>query len=75
MRARGLLTIRELAKRLGVCADTVARWRASGLLRAERANDKGEWLYQVPDNPLPAKWKHKPRLPQVVLETCQGGAV
>lgn len=61
LRARGLLTVREMATRLGVCADTVERWREQGLLRAERYNDRGERLYHPPDAPLPTKWAHKTR--------------
>ena len=59
LRARGLLTVGEMAARLDVCADTVERWREQGLLRAERYNDRGERLYHLPVAPLPAKWAHK----------------
>jgi len=62
LRARGLLTVGEMAARLAVSADTVERWRVQGRLRAERYNDRGERLYHLPDAPLPAKWTHtKPR--------------
>ncbi|MDQ2828564.1 MAG: recombinase family protein [Chloroflexota bacterium] len=59
LRARGLLTVGEMAARLAVSVDTVERWRGQGLLRAERYNDRGERLYHLPDAPLPAKWAHK----------------
>jgi len=63
LRARGLLTVGEMAARLAVSADTVERWRVQGRLRAERYNDRGERLYHLPDAPLPAKWTHtKPRV-------------
>jgi DNA invertase Pin-like site-specific DNA recombinase len=75
LRARGLLTVRELAQRLSVSADTVERWRHAGLLLAERYNDKSEWLYHLPDGALPAKWKHKPRPVELVPQTRYGGAV
>jgi len=62
LRARGLLTVGEMAARLEVSVDTVERWRAQGRLRAERYNDRGERLYHLPAAPLPAKWTHrKPR--------------
>lgn len=75
VRARGLLTGWELAKQLNVTVDTLERWRDRGLVQGERANDKGEWLYYPPTAPLPAKWKHKPRLEQLTPETANGGAV
>jgi hypothetical protein len=75
LRARGLLTLREMSARLHVCTDTVEHWRDRGLLHAERYSDRGDWLYAVPDRPLPPKWKHKRRYAQLVPETCQGGAV
>lgn len=75
LRARGLLTLREMSERLHVCTDTVERWRDCGLLHAERYNDRGDWLYAVPDRRLPPKWKHKHRYAQLVPETCHGGAV
>lgn len=61
LRARGLLTGPEIAQRLSVTVDTIERWRDRGLVRAERANDKREWLYHIPDGPLPGKWKRKPQ--------------
>lgn len=75
LRARGLLTGWELAQRLQITVKTLEQWRERGLVRAERANDKSEWLYYLPERPLPGKWKHKPRPEQLVLETAHGGAV
>jgi DNA invertase Pin-like site-specific DNA recombinase len=75
LQARGLLTLHELAEQLHVCADTVERWRDLHLLRCERVNDKGERLYYPPTTPLPAKWKHKAHLSQLVPDQVHGGAV
>ncbi len=70
-----MLTLPEMAARLGVSTDTVKGWRDRGLLRAERANDKGECLYHPPDDALPAKWKRKPPRGQTLPASGQGGAL
>ena len=75
LRARGLLTVAELTAVLGVGHDTVERWRERGLVRGERYNDKGQWLYYPPGDQAPAKWKHKPSRSQVAPEVGHGGAV
>jgi hypothetical protein len=75
LRNRGLLTPAELAKQLGVCPCTVKDWYDKGLLQRERANDKPEWLYYLPERPMPAKWSHKANPKQLMLETSNGGAV
>src|SRR5207253_8029295 len=75
LRARGLLTLHELAAHLHVCADTVERWRDLHLLRCEQVNDKGERLYYLPTGRLPAKWKHKARPSQLVPDQPHGAAV
>lgn len=75
LRARGLLTVRELTVLLGVGHDTVERWRERGLVRGERYNDKGQWLYYPPGDQAPVKWKHKPSRSQVAPDAGQGGAV
>jgi hypothetical protein len=75
LRNRGLLTEAELAKHLAVCSDTIPRWCKQGLLRRERANDKNEWLYYLPTEPLPAKWSHKAKATKLVAQTPHGGAV
>lgn len=59
LRALGLLTIGEMSQRLGVTTSTVKSWRARGILRAYRYNDKGECLYTPPPHNLPGKWDHK----------------
>jgi DNA invertase Pin-like site-specific DNA recombinase len=53
LRARGLLTLTETAKRLGVHPTTVNAWRRAGLLASHRANDKNERLFEppTPDDP------------------------
>jgi DNA invertase Pin-like site-specific DNA recombinase len=53
LRARGMLTQREIAQRLGVHSNTIHAWRRAGLLRAHKANDKNDYLYEppTPDDP------------------------
>jgi DNA-binding transcriptional regulator YiaG len=48
LRARGLLTQPEIAQRLGVHSNTIHAWRRAGLLRALKANDKNDYLYEPP---------------------------
>jgi DNA invertase Pin-like site-specific DNA recombinase len=75
LRARGLLTVAELATELGVGAETVERWRDGGLLQAERYNDKGECLYHRPAGPVPVKWKRKFVGRETSPASTPGGAV
>jgi DNA invertase Pin-like site-specific DNA recombinase len=74
LRARGLVTGRELAALLGVGHDTVERWRDRGYLRGKRANDRREWLYEPPGAQAPVKWKHKPPLPPAAAAPADGAA-
>jgi hypothetical protein len=53
LRDAGLLTLTEIGQRLGVSPNTVKTWRNRGLLTGRLANDKGEYLYQIPDHHLP----------------------
>lgn len=59
MRSLGLLTIQEIAERLGIAASAVKDWRARGLLRGHRYNDRGQCLYEPPLDDLPGKHKRK----------------
>ena len=59
LRNRGLLTLEEMAVHLGVCTATVKSWRRAGLLRSHMYSDKGERLYEPPNEDVPVKWKHK----------------
>jgi DNA invertase Pin-like site-specific DNA recombinase len=53
LRDAGLLTLTEIGHRLDVSPNTVKTWRNRGLLTGRLANDKGEYLYQMPDPHLP----------------------
>ncbi len=55
----GLLTIQQIAARLGIAASAVKDWRDRGLLRGHRYNDKGQCLYEAPEDDLPGKHKRK----------------
>jgi Recombinase zinc beta ribbon domain/Recombinase len=46
LRAKGLLTLDEMAQRLGIGTDQLKTWRVVGLLRAHLCNDKNEYLYE-----------------------------
>jgi len=55
LRARGLLTLDEMADRLKVSADTVKIWARHGLMRRHACNDKYEFLYEPPGQNAPLK--------------------
>ena len=48
LRDTGLLSLAEIARRLAIHPNTVKKWRNDGLLTGRLANDKGEYLYQLP---------------------------
>jgi DNA invertase Pin-like site-specific DNA recombinase len=48
LRARGLLTVAEMAQRLGVHTSTITNWRAAGLIAGHKANEQNEQLYEPP---------------------------
>jgi DNA invertase Pin-like site-specific DNA recombinase/DNA-binding transcriptional MerR regulator len=49
LQARGLLTIDQTARRLGVHPSTIKAWHRAGLLTSHKANDKNERLFDAPD--------------------------
>ena len=51
LRARGLLTIEEIAERLTVSTWTIKKWRKRGLLHGHAYNDKPCRLYELPEYP------------------------
>ena len=61
LRARGLLTVHEIAAHLDVSPATAKVWRRAGLLRAHRYNDKGQCLFEQcgPDAPIKYQWQRK----------------
>ena len=61
LRARGLLTLQEAARALGVIPQTVKLWRARGFLLGHPFNDKQECLYELIPGDLPRRCEHKKR--------------
>jgi len=59
LQSQGLLTPEDLAARYGVVLSTVHLWRRRGILRAHPVNDRGDYLYEIPPEDLPAKYAHK----------------
>jgi DNA invertase Pin-like site-specific DNA recombinase len=55
LRARGLLTLPEMASALAVHPSTVKTWATHGLLRAHAYTDKPEYLYEPPGQDRPEK--------------------
>jgi hypothetical protein len=55
LRAKGLLSLDEMAQKLGIGTDQLKTWRAVGLLRAHLCNDKNEYLYEDPGANPPRK--------------------
>ncbi len=81
LRDAGLLTLAEIARRLHVHPNTVKKWHNHGLLTGRLANDKGEYLYQLPGPDLvrPRTGRPPRRSPTTTTETTAasttGGAV
>jgi DNA invertase Pin-like site-specific DNA recombinase len=63
LRQRGMLTLEEMGKRLGICTDQVKAWRSAGLLHAYLCNDKNEYLYEDP-GPTPPRVGRGAKLPR-----------
>ena len=55
LRDRGLLTLEETARALGIDTGTVKNWARAGLVRAHHYNDKHESLYEDPGPARPLK--------------------
>ena len=77
LRARGLLTLPEIAGRLGVHVSTIKAWRRAGLLTAHRANDKNIPLFDPPDpaDPRLVKRQGSKLASRVLAPATPGGAV
>ena len=60
LRARGLLTVEEMATRLAVSTTTIKKWREIGLLTGYAYNDRRSYLYELPDDP-PTKQQGRKR--------------
>lgn len=58
LRSQGLLTVGEVAARLGVAPATAQLWRRHGLLVAHRA-EKDVYLFEPPGEKAPKKWAWK----------------
>jgi hypothetical protein len=77
LRARGLLTIDELATRLGVHKTTIKNWHRAGLLVSHKANDKNIRLFEppAPGDPRLVTRQGSPIRNRVRPQPAPGGAV
>jgi DNA invertase Pin-like site-specific DNA recombinase len=77
LRARGLLTITELARHLTVHATTIKNWHKAGLLISHKATDKNERLFEppAPGDPRLVARQGSPLRNRKPAQTLQRGAV
>ena len=73
LREAGMLTLQEMARLLGVSAQTVRVWKNYGLLTGHEYNGRNECLYECPgENPprkmqgLQGKLSNRPRLSPIL---------
>ena len=71
LRAKGLLTVREMAAILGSSTDQVKIWNRRGLLRSHAYNDKTECLFEHPGDNPPAKPQGVNRRQRIVIDRPQ----
>jgi DNA invertase Pin-like site-specific DNA recombinase len=76
----GMVSLREIARRLDVHPHTVKHWRDLGLLTGHMANDKGEYLYYPPPADLARPRIGRPPGPRpattpTTTESTERGAV
>jgi hypothetical protein len=70
LRSRGWLTAPEIAMQMGVHFVTAKRFASEGVLRAVRADDRGQILFEPPTGPLPEahhgkRFRDRRRFPQL----------
>jgi transposase len=58
LRETGMLTVKEIAQRLGISTNTAHTWRELGILKAQGYNDK-EYLFEPFSGPKPVTWRGK----------------
>jgi hypothetical protein len=77
LRAKGLLSIGEIAKRLGVHPSTIKSWHRAGLLASHKANDKNQRLFEppIPGDPRLVKRMGSRLDKRVPTRPTPGGAV
>jgi len=76
----GWLTAGQIAAQMGVHVMTAKRFASAGLLRATRADDRGELLFEPPVGPLPKaqpgkRLRDRRRYPPVCSVPTERGAV
>ncbi len=61
LRSRGLLTQKEIARKLRVLPLTIRVWRRRGLLKAHPYSKRNDYLYEPPgpQAPIKGKWKFR----------------
>jgi DNA invertase Pin-like site-specific DNA recombinase len=77
LRARGMLTQQEIAQQLGVHPNTIHAWRRAGLLRAHKADDKNDYLYEppIPGDPRLTKRQGQRLADREPASSTPGGAM
>lgn len=77
LRARGLLTIAELARHLGVHPTTIKNWHKAELLTSHKATDKNERLFERPQpgDPQLVARQGSPLRNREPIRSTQRGAV
>ncbi len=77
LRAKGLLTMPELAARLGVHESTVKSWTKAGMLHSHKANDKNKRLYEplLAGDPRLTTRQGSPLKKRVLTQPTAGGAL
>ncbi len=77
LRSRGLLTLGQMAERLGVHVSTVKAWHRAGLIASHKANDKNERLFEppAPGDPRLVKRVGSSLSKRARIEPTPGGAV
>jgi DNA invertase Pin-like site-specific DNA recombinase len=77
LRAKGLLSIGEIAERLSVHISTIKAWHRAGLLASHKANDKNERLFEPPaaGDPRLVKRMGSRLDKRVPIRPAPGGAV
>ena len=62
LRARGMLTMVEIAKRCGVSTNTISDWRRKVRIRAHAINDRNQFLFEDPGPNPPRKHVRRSRV-------------